>query len=135
MKKIAYKNLDILYKEIANLQELYLPVKVAKATNFKKYENGVDVDIESLQTVKSAKDLFFPQSEDMMEFKLSGKNIEIIDARKTPAPFVLFGVRGCDLKSFEVLDKVFLAEPVDTMYKAKRDAVTVITLACNNPES
>ncbi len=135
MKKIAAKNLDLLYKEIAGLSELYLPVKVAGATNFKKYEDGVDVDIKSLQTVKSAKDLFFPQSEDMMEFKTSGKNIEIKDARKQAVPFVLFGVRGCDLKSFEVLDKVFLAEPVDTMYKAKRDAVTVITLACNNPES
>ena len=135
MKKIASKNLDLLYKEIASLQELYLPVKVAGATNFKKFEEGVEVDINSLQTVKSAKDLFFPQSEDMMEFKMTGKNIEIKDARKEAKPFVLFGVRGCDLKSFEVLDKVFLAEPVDTMYKAKRDAVTVITLACNNPET
>ncbi len=135
MKKIALSNIDKLYNELSSLQELYLPVKKAGATNFAKYENGVDVDIKSLQTVKSAKDLFFPQSEDMLNFKMNGKNIEINDARVVPNPFVLFGVRGCDLKSFEVLDKVFLQEPVDTMYKAKRDAVTVITLACNNPES
>jgi ferredoxin len=135
MKKIAISNIEKLYNEISSLQELYLPVKKAGATNFAKYENGVDVDIKSLQTVKSAKDLFFPQSEDMIDFKVSGKNIEIKDARAQSNPFVLFGVRGCDLKSFEVLDKVFLQEPVDTMYKSKRDAVTVITLACNNPES
>ena len=135
MKKIAISNIEKLYNEISTLQELYLPVKKAGATNFAKYESGVDVDIKSLQTVKSAKDLFFPQSEDMIDFKVSGKNIEIKDARQKVNPFVLFGVRGCDLKSFEVLDKVFLQEPVDTMYKAKRDAVTVITLACNNPES
>ncbi len=135
MKKIAISNIEKLYAEISGLQELYLPVKKAGATNFAKYEGGVEVDINSLQTVKSAKDLFFPQSEDMIDFKLSGKNIEVKDARKNQAPFVLFGVRGCDLKSFDVLDKVFLQEPVDTMYKQKRDAVTVITLACNNPES
>ena len=135
MKKIAISNIEKLYAEISGLQELYLPVKKAGATNFAKYEGGVEVDINSLQTVKSAKDLFFPQSEDMIEFKIDGKKIEVKDARKISEPFVLFGVRGCDLKSFEVLDKVFLQEPVDTMYKAKRDAVTVITLACNNPET
>lgn len=135
MKKIAISNIEKLYAEISGLQELYLPVKKAGATNFAKYQGGVEVDINSLQTVKSAKDLFFPQSEDMIDFKLSGKNIEVKDARKKSEPFVLFGVRGCDLKSFDVLDKVFLQEPVDTMYKSKRDAVTVITLACNNPES
>ena len=135
MKKIAISNIEKLYAEISGLQELYLPVKKAGATNFAKYEGGAEVDINSLQTVKSAKDLFFPQSEDMIEFKVDGKNIEVKDARKISEPFVLFGVRGCDLKSFEVLDKVFLQEPVDTMYKSKRDAVTVITLACNNPET
>lgn len=135
MKKIAIKDLENLYREISGVQELYLPIKKANATNFSKYEDGVEVDIKSLQTVKSAKDLFFPQSEDMLEFKTSGKNIEIIDARKKVVPFVIFGVRGCDLKSFEILDRVFLQEPVDTMYKAKRENATIITLACNNPES
>ena len=135
MKKIAIKDLENLYREISSIEELYLPIKKANASNFNKYEEGVEVDIKSLQTVKSAKDLFFPQSEDMLEFKTSGKNIEIIDARKKANPFVIFGVRGCDLKSFEVLDKVFLQEPVDTMYKAKRENATIITLACNNPES
>lgn len=135
MKKIAYSNLNNLYNELSSILELYLPVKKAGATNFAKYENGVDVDVESLQTVKSAKDLFFPQSEDIVEFKTEGKNVEIIDARTKANPFAIFGVRGCDLKSFEVLDKVFLSEPVDSMYKTKRDNAVIITLACNNPES
>ena len=135
MKRIKIENIGSLYNEICKVQDLYLPVRKGGATNFAKYEEGVQVDIDTLQTVKSAKDLFFPQSEDIIDFKVSGKNIEIKDARQKSNPFVLFGVRGCDLKSFEVLDKVFLQEPVDTMYKEKRDAVTVITLACNNPES
>ncbi|MBR6737253.1 MAG: 4Fe-4S dicluster domain-containing protein [Clostridia bacterium] len=134
MKKISCENLSKLYSEIASLQELYLPVKESGVTNYKKYENGAEVDIKTLKTVKSAKDFFFPQTEDMMEFKVNGKNIEINDARKVANPFVIFGVRACDLKSFDILDKVFLQEPVDTMYKAKREASTIITLACNNPE-
>ncbi len=135
MKKIAYSKINELYAEIAKNLDLYLPVKKAGALNFAKYEDGADVDIESLQTVKSPKDLFFPQSEDMMAFKTDGKNIEIKDARKLVDKFVIFGVRACDLKSFEVLDKVFLAEPVDTMYQNKRENGIIFTLSCNNPQS
>ena len=133
MKKIALCNIEKLYAEINGLQELYLPVRKAGATNFAKYEGGVEVDIKSLQTVKSAKDLFFPQSEDMIEFKVNGKNIEVKDARKQSEPFVLFGVRGCDVKSLEVLDKVFLAEPVDSYYKTRREHGVIVAMACSKP--
>lgn len=34
---------------------------------------------------------------------------------------MVFGVRACDVKSFDVLDKVFLAEPQDSYYKNRRE--------------
>ena len=135
MKKIALSKINELYNEINGICNLFLPVKKAGSLDFAKYENGVEVDINTLQTVKSAKDFFFPQSEDMMSFKTDGKNIEIKDARQVVDTFVIFGVRACDVKSFEVLDKVFLAEPVDTMYKQKRENGIIFTLSCNNPHS
>ena len=70
----------------------------------------------------------------MMKFKTDGKNIEIIDVRGEKAPFVLFGVKACDYKAIEVLDKVFLADPVDTYYQSRREATTIVTLACSKPE-
>ena len=48
--------------------------------------------------------------------------------------FVLFGVRACDAKSFDILDKVFLAEPADQFYQARRENGIVITTACGAPE-
>ncbi len=134
MKRIKYENIGLLYDEIASKTELYLPVRKQNALNFEKYENKDNVDIESLQTIKSAKDLFFPQTETMMSFKTEGKTIEIKDERDLKDKFVIFGVRGCDYKSFEVLDKIFLQEPVDTMYQNKRNAAIIFTLACNNPQ-
>ena len=44
---------------------------------------------------------------------------------------MIFGVRACDVKSFEVLDRVFLAEPVDTYYKNRREHGVIVSLACN----
>ena len=68
-----------------------------------------------------------------MEFKTSGKNIEIIDTRKAREDFVVFGVRACDVKSFEVLDRVFLSEPVDSFYALKRSHGVIISMACTKP--
>ncbi len=134
MIKISRNKLNDVFKIISDSQELFLPIKKAGEVNYGKYENGVEVSLDTLKTVKSAKDFFFPQSETMMKFKLSGKNVEIDDIRKEPDPFVVFGVRGCDYKSFAILDNVFLQEPVDTFYKARREAATIVTLACGKPE-
>lgn len=134
MIKIKRENEEKVYQLIAEKNDLYLPVKKAGQVNYGKYEDGVEVSLDTLKTVKSAKDFFFPQSENMMKFKLSGKNIEIEDIRTEKEAFVIFGVKACDYKSFEVLDNVFLSEPVDTYYKARREAATIVTLACNKPE-
>ena len=81
MKRISYDKINLLYNELSQITELYLPVKESGAVNFKKYDETQTPDIETLQTVKSAKDYFFPQSEDMVKFKTDGRNIEITDAR------------------------------------------------------
>ena len=134
MLKIAKERLNELYAKISETAGLVLPVKKAGEVNYAVWEEGKDVSIETLKTVKSPKDLFFPQSENMMKFKTEGKNIEVIDVRGEKAPTVLFGVKACDYKAIEVLDKVFLADPVDTYYQARREATTVVTLACSRPE-
>jgi len=128
------KDLTALYNAIAAAQDLYLPVENKGRVDFAKYTEGANVDLGTLKTVRSAKDFFFTQTETLMGFKVEGKNIEVEDLRPEVKPFVAFGVRGCDAKSFEVLDKVFLVDPVDTVYEARRNAATVVTLACGKPE-
>lgn len=134
MKKIAKANLNALYAKISQNTPLYLPVKKAGQVNYGLWSEGEDVSVETLKTVKSPKDLFFPQSENMMKFKKDGNNIQIIDVREEKDTFVLFGVRACDFKAIDVLDRVFLADPVDTFYKARRDASVIVTMACSRPE-
>ena len=38
------------------------------------------------------------------------------------------------MKGVQVLDKVFLADPVDTFYAARREHGTIVSLACGEPE-
>lgn len=134
MIKIKKSDAKAFFDAIVKNYPLYIPLKSGEQTNFGWYDGEKTVDITTLKTVKSPKDAFFPQSENMMKFRTEGKKIDIIDVRDEKSPFVIFGVRACDLKAFEVLDNVFLADPVDTYYKSRREAAIIFTLACSNPE-
>lgn len=84
---------------------------------------------------RGAKPVFFPQAEDLMRFKTEGKNIELFDVRAEVQDFVVFGVHACDLRALDVLDNVFLKDPVDTYYQARREHGIIITEACSSPEN
>ena len=137
MLRIAKEKLNALYAKISEAMGLFIPVKKAGEVNYAVWSEGKEVSLETLKTVKSPKNMFFPQTENMMKFKTEGKEIEIEDLRvdyKEVKEYVAFGVKACDFKAIEVLDKVFLADPVDTYYQSRREATTIVTLACSRPE-
>ena len=104
MKKLSLNKLNDLFAALAEKQSLYLPVdNKAGQAEFRTWEQGVEMS-RALNTTRSAKDFFFPQTENMMEFKVEGKKIELIDTRSETEDFVVFGVRACDARSFTILD-------------------------------
>lgn len=133
MKKIALSQLNSLFEALSARKKLYIPADDASGqASFIPWTQGLTLS-GKLNTVRSAKDLFFPQVESLVNFRVSGKQIEILDAKQETEPFVVFGVRGCDCRSFDILDRVFLSNPVDTYYQNRRENGTVITLACSRP--
>lgn len=132
MRKISLDKLDLLFSAISGAGTLYMPVDTEAGAKYEKWESGKTLS-NALNTVRSAKDFFFPQTENLMDFKMEGKSIEVIDTRSECEDFVIFGVRACDVKSFEVLDRVFLAEPVDSYYKNRRDHAIIMSMACTKP--
>ena len=133
MLRLSADKLDALFSAVSEKQKLYIPADRADGeAEFKKYESGMKLT-GRLNTLRSAKDFFFPQTENIVDFKLEGKKIEVNDIREECEDFVIFGVRACDARSFGILDKVYLAEPVDSFYKNRRDHGTVVTLACDRP--
>ena len=134
MFQLPIDKLPALFAAIAAQEALYIPADDASGqARYQRWQEGMTLT-HALNTVRSAKDFFFPQTEDLVDFKVKGKEIEIIDPRKAQEDFVIFGVRACDARSFTILDKVFLAEPVDSYYKSRREHGTVVTLACTHPE-
>src|SRR5699024_4990661 len=119
MKQIAVSGLPQLLEAMAALEALYLPVQQGRSAQFTRYEAGMELS-QDLNTGRSAKDLFFPQVENLVDFQVSGKNIEVVEHRDPGEDFILFGVRACDCRSFDILDRVFLSEPQDTFYASRR---------------
>ena len=134
MKKIKLNKLPALFQAIVKQQELYLPVRNAGQVNFANYSEDADVDLNVLNSVKSPKDAFFPQSENLYTCLRDGKKITVQPEELENQNFVVFGMRACDVRGIEVLDKVFLIDPIDTFYAARRDHGTVVAMACNEPE-
>ena len=134
MKKIAKENLYALFQKIAEDNALYVPVNNGNQVNFANYTEDAQVNLDALKTVKSPKDAFFPQSENLYTCYRDGKKITIEPEELVNQNFVVFGMKACDVKGVEVLDKVFLADPVDTFYAARRAHGTIVAMACHEPE-
>ncbi len=133
MRKCSLDKMNLVFEEITKYMKLYLPVDQKDGSAaYKEWQDGITWS-DSLNTVRSPKDFFFPQMEDLMKFKTEGKNIEVIDTRCETEDFVIFGVRACDVKSFEILDRVFLAEPVDSYYASRREKCVIVSTACARP--
>ena len=93
MRKIALHQLESLFAAIEENAALYLPVDTAAGAKFERWDSGKTLS-DALNTVRGPKDFFFPQTENLMDFKVEGKQIEIIDTRKESEDFVVFGVRA-----------------------------------------
>ncbi|MBQ7300880.1 MAG: 4Fe-4S dicluster domain-containing protein [Clostridia bacterium] len=134
MRKCNVSALPALFSAIASQMTLYLPTANKNGgASFTEWTDGIDY-CDALRTEKSPKELFFPQSEDLAAFKVSGKSIEIKDIRRDTEDFAVFGVRACDAKAMDILDRVFLTEPRDSYYANRREHGVIITLACSRPD-
>ena len=73
MKKLSLSNLNDLFSAIAEKEHLYIPTdnSVGQAA-FSLWSDGAVLSTKC-NTVRSAKDLFFPQVENLVNFKVTGK--------------------------------------------------------------
>ena len=134
MYKIAKSEIGALLAKVAGQMDLFVPASVAGQTNFTLWTEDTNVDLDTLKTVKSPKDVFFPQSENLYSVNRVDKKYKITPEERCNEDFVVFGMKGCDVQGIKVLDKVFLADPVDSYYAARRAHGTIVAMACAEPE-
>jgi ferredoxin len=79
----------------------------------------------------SAKDFFFPASEAIVTWQTTEAGVRF-ETATLARPQVVFGLRPCDAQALSVLDRLFLADPVDLFYAERRAKTTLVGWACTH---
>lgn len=79
------------------------------------------------------KDLVFPQSEVLFSYVRKGTELALSISQEKPAASVLLGIRSCDTTGISWMDKFYQNNFKDDNYFLRRNNLTLVALACNQP--
>jgi ferredoxin len=78
----------------------------------------------------SIKETVFPRHETLFQYRLNGKQTELIPAELPSVEQIVLAARPCDAAALPILDHVFNWDFRDASYNRRRELTTVISLAC-----
>jgi len=114
---------------VAEQMELYVPKKSGEHYIYSKYDPSAEtpVELNNIRTCTPLKEFLLPVCE---LAATSPEPLEVKDIK----PFAVFGLKDCDLRSIEILDKVFAEEEFkDPFYVKRREKMFIISSDCAEP--
>ena len=126
-----------LYIELSEEFNFYAPIKEKGNLVFKKVLNPDDIVLNYYNSKIPPKEILFPETEVLFEYKTDGKNVtEIIERTDLEEKNIIFGIRPCDAHSFVLLENFFAFGDVkDEIFLKKRANTLTIGIGCNTPRS
>jgi len=112
--------------------EIFAPVRRADVTFFEHLSDPEAVELDLERQPLPPKKLILPQTEVLFSFDKKGMPKEP-DLRGTRKKRIVFGVRPCDARAFNILDSVYEKDWPDPYYQAKRKNTVLAGLACSTP--
>lgn len=110
------------------------PVRKGDLLLFDRIESVRNIALGPGNTMNSAKDALFPQTEKLFAYHHGESGVKIDGPSGEEKGLVLFGVRPCDARGLVLLDKVFGGPLQDPYYCKKRARTVVISMACETPD-
>lgn len=130
MKKTTVQKISDLAAELMEKGALIAPVREEAGFNFQEIADADRVELNFYNTLMSPKSVFFPQTEDFIRYKTGASIAEAVCVEPDSRPKFLFGVRPCDVKSFEIMDIHFSGTgKVDPYWAKRREATTIFGYA------
>jgi formate hydrogenlyase subunit 6/NADH:ubiquinone oxidoreductase subunit I len=134
---ITKGNFPAVIEKLLGRYRVFAPVKKGCCHEFAALKEPGQADLGFRNTRQSPKGLFHPQAERMFEYSLAADDPQagiLKEAPKDFSPRVILGIRPCDAKAFDLDDANFNTETIkDPWWVRRREATTLIGLACNNP--
>lgn len=119
-----------LLEAVAQERVLFVPRQVGTSFSFERFEadRTGSPELNPFRAFPSIKEFLFPYEERVAG--LPGTPV----ARPEVEPFAVFGLKACDLRAVDVLDKVFLERGFeDPFYVARRGGLFTIASDCTAP--
>jgi len=129
METVFTDSLKRFLDAVAEQMGLFVPKKENDHYVYCAYDPAsvTDVDFNGIRACTPVKDFLFPVCEFASTYPDSSGPQEI-------KPFAVFGLKECDLRSIEILDKVFVEDEfVDPFYVARREKMFIISSDCTKP--
>ena len=129
MDTVFIGRLKTLLDAVAETMHLYIPRQVDDHYVCVSYDPAADTapEFNEVRMCTPVKEFLFPLRELAAVFPEPVASAEV-------KPFAVFGLKACDLRSLEILDKVFLEKEFeDPFYIARREAMFVISSDCSVP--
>ncbi|MBC8392068.1 MAG: 4Fe-4S dicluster domain-containing protein [Deltaproteobacteria bacterium] len=129
METVFLSSLKSLFDVIAEQRELYIPHYEEGHFSFVRYEanRNQKIDFNELRVCQPAKQFLFPLREIAAVFPEPAEGPVI-------KPFAVYGLKDCDLRAIQILDKVFAEEEFcDPSYLLRRENMLIISSDCYNP--
>jgi sulfhydrogenase subunit beta (sulfur reductase) len=128
---LTTENLKAWLEGLRATHSVIAPVKRGEQVVFRPVARVDEIVWDAGRTDFSAKDFFFPASEAIVTWQPTENGVT------TAAPLwgqlqVVFGARPCDGHALEVMDRLFLDDPVDLYYAERRAKTTLVGFACTD---
>lgn len=128
---IAKDALSRWLTELGAMHTVIAPVRRGVQVVFRPITSTDEIAWDTGRTDFSAKDFFFPASEAIVTWRPSDAGVAV-ETAQLGRPQVLFGARPCDAQALEVMDRLFLDDPVDLYYAERRAKTTLVGFACTD---
>ena len=129
MQTVFISELKPFLDAVAEDMDLYVPKNAGAHYVYNRYDPAAEAPAEfnNIRTCMPIKEFLFPLREIAAVFP---EPLEPKDVK----PFAVFGLKDCDLRSIEILDKVFTEEEFeDPFYTARREKMFIISSDCSEP--
>lgn len=138
---LATEKIAELLERLRDNYRVLAPVKVSDTiVLFQEFKEGAPLALDR-QATAPPKEIIFPQTECLLTYTYRknpedlAKNEVHVQETLEATPTIIFGARPCDARGFEVFDTVLAdGQFKDPYYKARREATTIVTILCAQPE-
>ncbi len=119
---------------------VFVPVKEGDIYAFRQMDNNTKPAFDDYHNTRlSPKNIVYPQSERMFEYSLDKQDPDCNILKEVPKAFVpqvVVGIRPCDARAFQILQRNFdTPEYRDPWWVQRYEATIMIGLGCNFPRS